>query len=332
MRKKILISIGIFFIIIILALVGLLFLSQTQYFRNIARTTAEGIVSSTTGQTFTIGGLEGNFFNNITLSDVSFIVEGENFVSVKKITLDYALIHMLNNATLFSKVIPVDELLITGLDVNLIKYSDETWNFEKIGSSEEKPTENQESSPPNWSIILSKFLLTDAQITTDDRAENKVSKYEIPEVDLSVKLIDIYRAIDLDLKNAAFNAPDQNISITGLSTKAYYSDEKVSIENLKVLFNDAEIKLNAEAENLTDKPKFSFDASANNFVIENIGTVNLETKGSGQYISSNDIRANATIKIPESEILQKKISGTLEEISMSGTTINISGGNFDSDL
>ncbi len=181
MRKKILISIGIFFIIIILALVGLLFLSQTQYFRNIVRTTAEGIVSSTTAQTFTIGGLEGNFFQNITLSDVSFIVEGENFVSIKEITLDYALIHMLNNTTLFSKVIPVDELLITGLDVNLIKYSDETWNFEKIGNKDQTKPENQESSPPNWSIILSKFLLTDAQITTDDRAENKVSKYEIPQ-------------------------------------------------------------------------------------------------------------------------------------------------------
>ena len=44
----------------------------------------------------------------------------------------------------------------------------------------EKP-EDQESTPPAWTIILSKFLLTDAQITTDDRAENKVSKYEIPE-------------------------------------------------------------------------------------------------------------------------------------------------------
>jgi translocation and assembly module TamB len=67
-------------------------------------------------------------------------------------------------------------------------------------------------------------------------------------------------------------------------------------------------------------------------VIENIGTVNLETKGSGEYISSNDIRAKATINILESEILQKKISGTLEEVSMSGTTIEIKGGNFKSDL
>lgn len=332
MRKKILASIGIFFILIILALVGLLFLSQTQYFRNFVRSTAESIVSSTTGQTFTIGELEGNFFNNIKLSDISFVIEGENFVSVKEITLDYSLLQMLNSTTLFSKVVPVDDLLITGLDVNLIKYTDGTSNYEKIGEASEQKEEDTEKSPPDWSIILSKFLLTDAQITTDDRVASKVSRYEIPEVDLSVKLIDIYRAIDLDLRNAEFNDPDQNISITGLTTKAYYSNEKASIENFKVLFNNAEIKLDAEADNLEDKPKFSFNASVNNFVIENIGTLNLETKGSGEYISSNDIRAKATINILESEILQKKISGTLEEVYMSGTTIEIKGGNFKSDL
>ena len=138
MRKRILASIGIFFIIIIVALVGLFFLSQTQYFRNLVRSTAESIVSSTTGQTFTIGELEGNFFNNIKLSDVSFVIEGENFVTVKEIALDYSLPHMLNSSTLFSKVVPVDDLLINGLEVNLIKYTDGTWNFEKIGEAEEE--------------------------------------------------------------------------------------------------------------------------------------------------------------------------------------------------
>lgn len=332
MRKKILIAISIFFVIIILAFVGLMFLTQTQYFRNFAKSTAESIVSSTTGQTFKIGDLEGNFFQNITLSDVSFVIEGENFVSVKEITINYAFFQMLNSTNLFSKVVPVDDLLIKGLDVNLIKYADGTWNFEKIGSNEEKPDDDQNKTPPAWSIKLSQFLLTQAQITTDDRAENKVSKYEIPEVDLSIKLIDIYRAIDLNLKNAAFNAPDQNLSISGLSTKAYYSEDKINIKDLSVLFNNAEINLNADAENLQDKPKFSLNASIKNYVIENIGTINLEAKGSGECISSNDIRANATIILPESEILQKKISGTLAEITMAGTTININGGNFNSDL
>ena len=133
MRKKILVSIGIFFGVIIIALVGLLFLTQTQYFRNFVRNTAESVISSTTGQTFTIGDLQGNFFDNITLTDVSFVVEGENFVSVKKITVDYAFFQMLNSTSLFSKVIPVDDLRITDLDVNLIKYTDGKWNFEKIG-------------------------------------------------------------------------------------------------------------------------------------------------------------------------------------------------------
>jgi uncharacterized protein involved in outer membrane biogenesis len=261
MRKRILASIGIFFIVIIVALVGLFFLSQTQYFRNLVRSTAESIVSSTTGQTFTIEELVGNFFNNIKLSDVSFVIEGENFVTVKEIALDYSLPHMLNSSTLFSKVVPVDDLLINGLEVNLIKYTDGTWNFEKIGEAEEEKND-KEKSPPDWSIILSKFLLQDALITTDDRVDSKVSKYEIPQVDLSVKLIDIYREIELDLKNADFNAPDQNISVEGLSTKAYYSSDRVYIKNFKILFNNAEIKLDAEVYNLEDKPKFSFNAAA----------------------------------------------------------------------
>ena len=151
-------------------------------------------------------------------------------------------------------------------------------------------------------------------------------------MDLSVKLIDIYREIELDLKNADFNAPDQNISVEGLSTKAYYSSDRAYIKNFKALFNNAEIKLDAEADNLEDKPKFSFNASVQNFVIENIGTLNVETEGSGEYISYTNIRAKATIKIPESEIFHNKVSGTLEEISMSGTTIQITGGNFNSDL
>jgi len=334
MRKKILATIGIFFIVIIFSIIGLLFLTQTEYFRNLARTTAESIVSSATGQTFTIGGLEGDFFNKVRLLDVSFVVEGEKFVTVKEISLDYALLQMLNSTTLFSKVVPVDGLLINGLDVNLIKYADGTWNFEKIGEGKdgEQKEDDKEKSPPDWSIILSKFLLQDTQITTDDRVDSKVSKYEIPEVDLSVKLIDIYREIDLNLKNADFKAPDQDISISGLSTKAFYSSNRAAIKNFKVLFNDAEIKLDAEADNLEDKPKFSFNASASNFALPNIGTLNIETEGSGEYISSNDIRAKATIKIPESEILQKKVSGALEEITMSGTTIQINGGNFNSDL
>ncbi len=337
MRKKILISIGIFFVFIVLALFGLLFISQTEQFRNFVRTTAESIVSSTTGQTFTIGSLEGNFFNNLKLTDVSFVVEGENFVSVDEIAIDYALLHMLNSSTLFSRVIPVDDLIITGLDVNLIKYPDGSWNFERIGKAKdgeeaEKDDSGKDKGPPEWSIVLSKFLLQNALITTDDREQNKVSKYEIPEVDLSVKLFDIYREIDLNLKNAEFNAPEQNISVSGLTTKAFYSDDKISIDDFKVLFNDAEININAEAEGLQERPKFSFKADVKNYVIENIGTINLETEGSGEYLSSNDIRANATIKIPESEILQKKISGTLETITMSGTTINISGGSFDSSL
>ena len=334
MRRKILLTVLTFFILVIILLVSAFFFTQTRYFRDFAKRTTESIVSSTTGQVLTIGNLEGNFFNNIKLSDVSFVVEGENFVTVKEVSLDYSIPHMLDGSLLLSKVVPVDDLTIKGLDVNMVKYTDGTWNFEKIGKreDEEKKDREKETTPPDWSIILSKFLLTEGEIRIDDRESGKLSKYVIPEIDLSVKLIDIYREIDLDLRNADVYATDPELRIEGLSTKAYYSEEKAGIENLTVVLNGSEIKINAAAQGLNENPEFTFDASAVNYELKDIGTISVETRGSGEYRDSKDLRANASIIIPESEILGKKVSGAFKSLSVNGTSVEIGEGYIRSEL
>jgi autotransporter translocation and assembly factor TamB len=333
MRRKILFTISIFFILVITLLVGAFFFTQTQYFRNFVKRTAESVVSSTTGQVLTIGALEGNFFNDIKLSDVSFVVEGEDFVTVKEISLDYSIPHMLDGSVLLSKIVPLDDLSIKGLDVNMVKYPDGTWNFSKIGKKKEGEEEKkEEGAPPDWSIILKKFLLTQGEIKIDDRESGKLSRYSIPEIDLSVNLTDIYREVELDLRRADVYATEPELKIEGLSTKAYYSEDKAGIENLTVLLNGSEIKLNAEAKELDGNPKFSFDASASKYELKDIGTVSVNTRGSGEYIDSKDLRANASISIPESELLGKKVSGEIKNISVNGASVAIEEGNVKSEL
>ena len=158
MRRKILITLGIFFLFVIVLMAGLYFASQTEPFRNFVRKTAQNIVSSTTGQTFTIGDLEGNFFNDLRLKDVSMTVEGDKFFSVDELAVDFSLMQMLSSSYLFSQVIPVDELSIKGIDVNLVRYEDGLWIYEKIGG-DEKDEEKKSSGPPGWSILMSKFML-----------------------------------------------------------------------------------------------------------------------------------------------------------------------------
>lgn len=335
MRRKILLTVLIFFILVIILLVGALFFTQTQYFRDFARRTAESIVSSTTGQEFRIGGLEGNFFNNIKLTDVSFIVEGESFVTVKEVSLDYSVPQMLDGSLLFSKIIPIYGLEIHGLDVNMVKHKDGTWNFAKIGNTEEKEdkkAQEKESTFPDWSIILKQFLLTEGEIKIEDRESGKLSAFSIPEIDLSVSLIDIFREIELNLKNAEIYATSPELRVEGLSVKAYYSQEKADIEDLTLVLNGSEVKLNASATSLNSSPKFSYEASVIKYELENLGTLSVNTKGSGEYKDKKELKARASVNIPESELLGRKLKGAIENISVNGSSIEIGGGSIQSEL
>ncbi|MGH7851687.1 MAG: hypothetical protein ACREOP_15445, partial [Thermodesulfobacteriota bacterium] len=134
MRHKILITSGILISLIVFITLAAYFFTQTGYFRRLVKNTAERIVSSSTGQSFKIGEVEGNFFYNIKLKDVTFDVGNESFVSVKELSVTYSIPQMLNTAALFGKVVPVDRLAVNGAQVRLIKYGDGTWNFSKIGS------------------------------------------------------------------------------------------------------------------------------------------------------------------------------------------------------
>lgn len=333
MRTKILITVAVFFCFVIFIAIGAFLFTQTEYFRTLVRRTAESIVSSSTGQNLTIGKVEGNFFYTIKLRDVSFEVENENFVSVDEISLRYSLPQMLDGTMLFSKVVPVDDVTVKGVNVDLIKYEDGTWNFGKIGGGEKKEKKDKEkSSPPDWSVILSGLLLQNADITVEDRQGNKTTDYRIEEIDLSAKLINITEKIEVDLKNAALDAPSQNLSIRDFSADAIYSEDKAAINDLKVLLNGAEIKIDADAENLKGNPDFSFNASAKNYKLEDVGTFNLEAEGGGKFISPENIQAEASIKIPESEVFGRKLTGSLENIKMSGTELRLGEGNITTSL
>jgi translocation and assembly module TamB len=335
MRRKILLTVLIFFILVIILLVGAFFFTQTQHFRDFARRTTESIVSSTTGQVFTIGSLEGNFFNNIKLTEVSFIVEGESFVTVKEVSLDYSIPHMLDGSLLFSKIIPIYDLEIHGLDVNIVKYKDGTWNFAKIGNKEEErmeKSEEKENTFPEWSIILKQFLLRQGEIKIEDRESGTLSAFTIPEIDLSVNLIDIYREIDLNLKNADVYATSPKLRVEGLSVKALYSEEKAEIKDLNVALNGSEIKLNASAQALNTSPEFSYEASVENYELENLGIISVSTKGSGIYKDKKELLAQASIDIPVSVLLGRKLTGAIEKISVNGSSLEIGDGSIQSDL
>ena len=330
MRSKILRTIGIFFLCLIILFIGFLIFTQTDLFRDTIRKAAEKAVSSVTGQKFTIGRIEGNFFNGIRINDIRFSIQDEPFVSIAELSVDYSLPIILDRIMSFGKVIPVNSVQIRGLNVNVRKYRDGNWNFQKLLPEKDKTIETKEVGKENvrtkWNIILSNILLRDSEIIIDEGGKSGVSAIDIPELELAVKLLGITKKIELDLKNANVNAPKQHVELKELSRNALYSKEKASIKNLQGIINGAKVSFDGEAINLK-QPEFEFQASAYGYNIEEIAVINAEIEGSGKYISPENIDAEIKINVPESKIFDRKIRGSIENIKMNGTKIAVNNAN-----
>ena len=328
MRYKIPIILMVLFGILVLILTGAYFFTQTEYFRGLVKRKTEEIVSSSTGQKLTIGSVEGTFFYSIRLRDVSFEVEGEGFVTVDEAELVYSIPAMLNSTFLFGRNVLVDGITLKGVDVRLVKYADGTWNFGKIGEKkeEEEKKEKETKGPPRWNITAPGIELDGIKLTLDDREQGKVSEYLLNNTELSVRLGNIYEKIEVNIKNADFDAVSEGITVRGLSTKALYSPDTAEVENLEVSVNGAEIKGNVKAEDLQDTPDFTLDIAAKGYEIEDVGTVSVEVKGEGGYAGPGDIRADLGIVVPESELYGEKVSARLDSIKMSGTKIDLGDG------
>ncbi|MBI2486965.1 MAG: translocation/assembly module TamB domain-containing protein [Deltaproteobacteria bacterium] len=334
MRFKILKAIGIFFVVLILLILGISTFLQTDYSKNIIKRLVEKSVSSATNQTFTIGEVETDFIRGIKLKDVSLKVEGETFVYFKEASLRYSLPLIINSFLVSKKLITLNDIALSGLDVNLIQYKSGSWNFSKIGGKKEKKEEEkkkEQKEPSDWNIILQDFLLKDAEIKIEDRRKNEVTQIDIPKINLSLKMIGITNKIELDLKDANLNVSPQQIKVKGLSTKAVYTEEKARIENLKVNFNGAEIKFDGELGN-SKEPEFKFNASAYDYKVKEVGVLNAEIEGSGKYRSPQDIQAEVHIKMPNSQIRGKKIWGSIEKVTINGTELKVSNGAFKTDF
>lgn len=330
MRYKIPMIFGVLLGLLALILTGAYFFTQTEYFRNLVKRKTESIVSSATGQKLTIGSVEGTFFYSIRLRDVSFEVEGEGFVTVDEVELGYSIPAMLNSTFLFGRTVLVNSISLKGGNVTLIKYGDGTWNFNKIGTRQEKERdgEKEKKAPPQWNIIAPDLRLDGVRLTLDDRESGKLSEYLLNNTELSARLINIYERIEGDIKNADFDAVGEGIIVRGLSTKAVYSTDTAEVSDLKVTLNGAEIEGNVKAEDLQETPDFIVDLAASGYEIKDVGTLNLEVKGDGGYAGPGDIRADLSVVIPESVLYGEKISGKLDAIKMSGTKIDLGSGSI----
>jgi autotransporter translocation and assembly factor TamB len=338
MHSKVLKPIGIFLLIVAL-LAGLMFFAvQSNIFKQFLRVTTNAVVSSLTNQGFTIGSIEGDFLRGIILRDVSFEIEGQPFIETDEIFIDYSLPLLLDSSMLFSKVIPLDEVSITGLQINLIQNEDRTWNFEKLGAWEQ-PKDKKDS--PGWNIFIQNAILSQAKIRIDDRVKKEITDLKSDKIDLTIKMFKIDQRVEMHLRKSnlgiVFQDPDSEIlyldDITGGATYTKgKGTDKFDIKRLKFFIGGSEVSLRGVATNLKH-PDFSLQALAVNIgKDENIGDINLELEAKGHYENYRYLTANGKLKLVKSSLRGESLSGGIDDIKVDGPEITLRGGKLSTDF
>jgi autotransporter translocation and assembly factor TamB len=325
MRSKTIKTIGILFAFLILLVIAISLFSQTAYFRNTLRNVIERVVTSSTGQVFTIGKIEGDLIHGLRLKDVSFMIDGEPFVQVEEAYVQYSIPLILDSSMLFNRIIPLKDVSTRGVSINFTEEEEGNWNVEKLVPKEKDKLKEKIKTTLSWSILIQDSLLNDARITLKDSRKKDILNIEISKMDFSLKMLGLTDKIDVDLKEGDLSINQNLFYIKGLSTNVIYTDDKTQIKELEGDLNGIKIKFDGELDDFIE-PRFKFKAAAYGLDI-NKGVLNLEVEDAkGQYKTLNDIQADVKLKLLDSQIMGKKVQGSIEKMKMAGTKLEIQKG------
>lgn len=321
--SKVIKTVGILFFLLIILIAAIFVIAQTNYFRNTTKSVVEKLISSAAGQNFAIGKIEGDLIHEIVVKDVSFKIEGEPFVHVDEISAKYSLLSMLDVYAVFSKVVPLKDVSLRGVSVNFILKQNGIWNVNQLGGEKGKKGEGRNESP-TWNFLIKKLLITNAKITVEDKGNKETYRIEIRDMDSSIKMVGIIRKIALDLQKADVRISPQQLDIRGLSAKVLYTGNKVRVKDLSASVNGTSIKFEGEVSNFGE-PEFKINAAAYGLDIRK-SVLNIQARGSGRYKSPQYIETELNVRLLDSQIVGRKVWGSIERIKMLGTEVEVQNG------
>jgi len=335
MRSKVLIPIGLFFVILAILTGIAIIIIQTHYFRQFVKLTTNSIVTSLTAQDFKIGSIEGNFLKGISLKNVTFDIDGERFITCDEVFIDYSLPIILDGSMLFSKVIPLHEVKISGLTINLVHYGGDSWNFTKLGErfimKEKKPN-------PDWNIFIKNGFVENAKMTIYDIPKNQHSVFELPSAEVAVNLIKITDNAEFVIKDAVFTAvpninnPDK-FYFDNINGKAVYSNkEMIDVLDVKrAFFNFRGARVNAlgTMKNLKS-PTFTLSGTIKNIDAGELGRLGAEISARGSSERWKGLNASGKLEVIDSSILGESLEGSIRKIKVENTSVTLTGGKLSS--
>lgn len=194
----------------ILGLIALLCLAilllQTQPVKRQIVRIAEQQADQFLNAKLSIGQLNGNFFTNIRLDEISLIQQNDTIASIKQLDLHYALWPLLK------KQIIIESASITKPQVHIAQLKDSTWNFSNLVKEPAATADRSSGSEPlNWLINLQQFVLRSGSVHTTTSDSLIPVQIDGITIQLNAKYSSNEQVLNLDTFRVDCSQPDFSV-------------------------------------------------------------------------------------------------------------------------
>jgi autotransporter translocation and assembly factor TamB len=233
-----------------------LIVSQTPWFRDwLRRYIVRESEQYLNGQ-LSIGGLGGNLFFGVQLTDIALDLSGERVVAVKDLELDYSVFRLVSSG-----------MVMDGIKVNqprlVLERNGEGWNVARLVKEQRKEADREGPARP---LSLQSIEITDGSVSINEGPVG-TSGYRLPERirNLDIKGTYEYAPVHytLTLEHLSFDAEGPGLSLGELAGKVAVRDDNLYVERLKVSTRESSIQVDGVVEQYLQTPVIKLTAKGN---------------------------------------------------------------------
>jgi len=263
---KIFAKIALIVVISLLILLAAIVFTQTPPFRTIVLNQALKQAGNYLNGQLTIDSLQGNFFSNLSIHDITLTYEDEKLLAITELSLRYDLKGILR------KKISIESIRIEQPEIWLREAEDE-WNFANI--IKEQPQDDPKTVSDveegfDWSIFLQSFVLNNGvvSLSVEDNADTLPTIIENINLEFSASIVenkadlsldklitslnwDSRHGIEINRTSLALSLQEDILTVEDLSVKTAYSELQVA-GNLNLRSIDFDLTSRLKLENFSE--------------------------------------------------------------------------------
>src|SRR5258708_5229511 len=276
--------------------------SQTPWFRGWLRGYVVHQAQQYVNGTVSIGSLGGNLFYGIELTDVSFDVNGEHILTLKRVQVKYSI------AELVSKGVTVQQIRLDQPYV-LARRDASGWNLARLLKRQEQEADRQGPRKP---ISLPDIEIVDGRADIDDHAPS--SAYRLPSHvnRLNLKAGFEYAPVhySLTLNQFAFTGTAPDLTVQKLAGRIGTRDDDLNVEKLFLQTPHSSVTVDGVVRTYLSNPSLQLTVSAPKLSLPEFGAVLTVLQGYDLH-PTFDVKADGLYQSLKLAVNVKSEAGTV---------------------